>query len=514
MKYSIIIKNGNIVDGSGNDAYEADIGVLGEKIITIGNLSKDSADEIINADGLCVSPGFIDITNHSDVYGTLFYIPTQESMLLQGISTILVGNCGESLAPIVKKDSLETLERWTNFSINADWNSMKDYLNKIENNGIGVNIATLVGQETLRRNSKSIEESKFLSKISFEEGAWGLSSNFSFSNWNLDLEKETKILLNEVKQIDGIYKVHIKDEGKNFLPAIAEVVELARKSGVNTVISHFKAVGKSAWMGFEKAIEIIEKAQAEGVNIALDLFPYLRSGSQLVSLLPNWAREGTNSEILFRIKDSNLRKYLISDLEKSTLHAENILIASASADKHIVGNSLKEIAENIGKTLEETILDILLINNLGVTIFGRTINQKNLLSVMKKKYSAISSNGAGYDLSFKNSGDLVHPRSFGAFPRFIRIAQNSGIKVEEFIKKITHLPASYLKIKNRGLLKKDSMADITIFDLKSIKDCSTYKNPFKFSLGVEYVIVSGGIAVKNNQVTKTKFGKVLRKSGK
>ena len=512
MAYSVIIKNGTIIDGTGSAPFAGDIGIKKDVISKIGDLSQETADFVFDAAGLTVSPGFIDITNHSDVYGTIFYASLQESLLTQGISTILLGNCGESLAPLAKIESLSGLERWTNLPINADWNSVEEYFKSLEKNGIGVNCATLVGQETLLRNSDDPKGRLFLLEKSLEEGALGLSSNFSFHYLTEILKEETKIFLKKIKKANGIYKIHLRDEGKDFLPAVAFAVELARQSGVLTVISHFKAVGKDAWADFLKAINIIEIARKDGVNVSFDVFPYLRTGSHLIALLPLWAKAGDMKDIVRKLSDLKSLEHILDYLRSITLHSDRILIASAFKDKNIVGKSLKAISEDYGKSPEETIIEILKANNLNVTIFGRSIFQENLITAIKKEYSCVSSDGAGYNLSFEKTHDFVHPRSFGAFPRFIsKIARSANLTLEEAVKKVTSIPAAMLGLENRGILKKNFIADINVFDSNNFKDASTYLNPYKYSSGVRCLLISGDPAFLDGQFLG-KFGRIIKKA--
>src|SRR3989338_5460274 len=377
MAFSILIKNGTILDGAGGEPYVADLGISAGRIEKIGNLAGEAADQIIDASNLYVTPGFIDLTNHSDVYGTLFSLPMQESFLWQGVTTILLGNCGESLAPVSKRESLTELERWTTgFSVPINWNSLAEYYDNIENLGVGLNVATLVGQETLKRNAKTLEERIFLLEGAMKEGAWGMSSNFSFAE------------------------------------RISAAVFLARASEARTVISHLKAIGRDAWKDFENALKIFKKAQSDGVDITFNIFPYLRTGSALVSFLPSWAKIGANKEILKMISDKEISKKTINELKSATLHADRILIASAFKDKSLVGKTLEEISKHSGMPVEELILEILKINELNASVFGKTLSGGNLLRAVAEQVGMISSDGAGYDVDFKHFGDLVHPRSF------------------------------------------------------------------------------------------------------
>lgn len=511
--YSLIIKNGKIFDGTGAEPFYSDIGIKSDKISYVGDLSGEQAGRIIDASGLAVAPGFIDLTSHSDVYGTLFYRPKQESMLKQGVTTILIGNCGESLAPIVKKESLEELERWTNLSLNADWNSMGEYLDSLSKISLGVNVATLAGQETLRRNANLPKERELLLERSLKEGAWGISGNFLFHGSDGELREETLSLLKIIKKHKGVFKIHLRDEGKNFLPAVAAIADIARSSKTKIIISHMKAIGREAWDDCKSALSIIERAKSEGAEIYCDVFPYLRTGSQLLALLPDWAREGSNEEILSRLKNEKSGNKIVSALQKITIHADRILIASAGEDKKIVGRTLETIAGELGTSAEEAIIEILKLNKLNAAIFGKTINPNNLISILKKDYVVVASDGAGYDLSFAAFGNLAHPRSFGAFPRFLSVfAPKADLKMEEAIKKITSLPASILELSNRGVIKSGFTADIAIFDLGTFKDLSTYKKPFLYSEGMKFVVVSGDVALSGGAILDTAFGKVLRKN--
>ena len=515
MAFSVIIKNGKIFDGAGSEPFYADIGITDDKISKIGDLSGENSGRVIDASGLFVSPGFIDLTSHSDVYGTLFHRPMQESMLTQGVTTILVGNCGESLAPIAKKESLLELERWTNLSLNANWNSMSEYLDSLKKNGLGVNVATLVGEETIARNSEQSGQKEFLLSRSLKDGAWGISINFSFHGGNGASQQETLNLLKMVKKYKGVCKIHLSDEGKNFLPAVVATIDLARRSEARVIISHMKAIGREAWEDFESALSIIERARFEGVDIYCDTFPYLRTGSSLLALLPQWAREGSNEEILARLENEESKNKIVFALQKITLHPDRILLASAGKDKKIIGRTLEKIATELGMGHESAIIEILKLHNLNATIFGKTINPENLISLLKKNYVCVASDGAGYDLSFADFGNLAHPRSFGTFPRFLKVyASKTNLKMEEAIKKITSLPASLLGLSDRGIIKKGSIADIAIFDPLTLKDLSTYKTPFNYSVGVKFVLISGNIALNEGEIVANPFGKILIKKNK
>ncbi len=511
MAYSILIKNGTILDGTGKAPYLTDIGITDDKIKDIGDLSEESALEIIDAKDLYVSPGFIDLTNHSDTYGSIFSMPSQESLLMQGITTILMGNCGESLAPISKKEELSELDIWKQISsLNVDWNSISEYYRRLEEISIGVNAGTLIGLNTLLRGSNNIEEALLLLNRGLEEGAWGMSANLSVIN---SMPRENLLrLLSIVKKHNTLFKIHLADEGRNLLPSVSQAITLARESGARTVISHFKAIGRVAWKDFDKALNMIKNAKSEGAEIYFDVFPYLRTGSMLLSFLPQWARFGATNIILQNLENLEFKNKLLASLKKATLHADRITIASAGVDKNVVGETLAEVAAKTGFAPEEAIVELLKINHLNVNVFGQTLKGKNLFSTLRTDGVVLSSDGAGYNVDARLTGDLIHPRSFGAHARFFNsISGRAGLSIEEAVRLMTFLPAQIFGLHNRGIIQKNYIADLTIFHPEGFKDMATYKNPFQYASGMKFVVLDGKIIIRDGDFQNIKAGKILRK---
>jgi N-acyl-D-aspartate/D-glutamate deacylase len=513
MRYSVLIKNATVVDGTGRPPYQADIGILGTIVKTIRPVGQlVEGDAVIDATNLYVAPGFIDITNHSDTYGTLFSVPSQDSLISQGITTIVVGNCGYSLAPLYQKSALEDLSRWTTLEQpNADWSSVGEFYQTLHAIGMGINVATLVGHDTLRKNAHTREEMALLLDRALSEGAWGLSSNISLSVRAEEVHEELKTLLPIVKKYNGVFKVHLGDEGQNMLPAIASILALTRETGVRTIISHLKAIGRKSWREFRKALAMIRHAEEEGIPITFDIFPYMRTGSMLLSLLPAWAKDGDNAAILLRLNNPETYEYILQELRGMTLHGERIMIASVFKDKTLVGKTLFEIALNMGISQEEALLLILKTNNLGVTIFGKTLHPQNIIDALKEPSSMVATDGAGYDLSHERSHDLVHPRSFGAFARLIsKIGPLAGLSIEATIHKITQLPAQAIGL-TRGVLAEGTPADVVIFHPEEFSDRATYTQPYQFSHGMRYVMVNGEVVLDNGTLQKRSSGFILKK---
>ena len=525
--FDVLIKNGMIFNGKGDPAERADIGINRDKIDEIGDLQKDTAREIIDAGGKYICPGFVDITSHSDTHWTLFTEPSQESLIRQGITTILGGNCGFSITPIIKVAGLKGIKKWTDISnVNVNWETVGEMLDELERHKLGVNFATLVGLNTLQDQVEDARQLKFLLEKSLKEGAFGVSTNLGLAGGVQLNGDDLSELLKLLKKNEGIAKHHLEDEGKNILPALSRLISLARETETKTVISHFKILGKGSWSFFGQALEMMRNARHEGVDIFCDFFPYERTGSNLFSFLPLWLTRMNEKEIMEILRDKNnppdgeagkRRQEVIDYLKSITLHYDKITIASSAHRSRNIGKTIAEIsvAENIAP--EEVILNLLETNNLGVSIFSEVINIEHVFNLAKEDYSVVSSDGVGYSKlkaeSSKQKADLPHPRSFGAFPKALKLfaREKQILPWEAVIHKMTGLPAGILGIKDRGVLEVGKKADIIIFNPNEISDYSTYDSPSQFSKGIESVLVNGSIILADNEMTGRFAGRVLRK---
>ncbi len=520
--YSIIIRNGLIFDGAGRPPRQGDIGISEDKIKKIGDLSGDDAPTIIDASNKYVAPGFIDLTTHSDTHWTLFSHPSQESFIRQGVTTIIGGHGGSSLAPLVKGEDIETIQKWVDIStININWQSMDEFLDELERHAIGVNFGTLVGYGTIRRgiigdesrqaDKKEIDQISFLVEKSLREGAFGFSANLGAAHQKSASDEEVSTLLKICNAFKTFVNHHLEDEGKEILPALARVIALSRSSGIRSHIAHFKAIGKGSWKFFDHGFSMIDEAAKEGVSITCDLFPYTRTGSNLYLLLPEWAREGGKNNILEIIKGEKRIK-LIEALKELTLHYDKISIASTRSDLDGAGKTIGDLSRISGRPAEEVLLDLLDINKLQISIFSEAISESNIEIAAGKNYSAISSDGVGYASDYRSKTDFPHPRSFGTFPRIFAklVKEKSVLTWQEAIYKMTGLPAQILGIKDRGIIEKNTFADIVVFDPEKIADHADYINPYASPTGINFVIINGGVALSENNLQTANLGRVLR----
>ena len=526
--YDILIKNGTILDGTGKrDGFISDIGISNGIIVNIGHLSSASAKKVIDADGLFVSPGFIDVLSHSDTYLTLFTIPKQNSLISQGITTIIGGNCGSSLAPLVNSRAIESVQKWTDSSqINVDWLRMSEFLNVLkEKNKLSLNFGTLTGYSTIRNgilkgeqrqlSEQESDMAKLLLEQSQKEGSFGMSSGLTYSGEKMVLDTEMDKMLDVVSKQRGIFTVHLRNEAEKVLESLEEVLAFAKKAKVKIHISHLKIIGQNNWSKFDELIERIEKAKNKGIDITFDVFPYASNGMILYSVLPAWAKMGNKSRIKERLNDPDDRKKIEKDLAGMNLNYKKITIASFAGDKLFLGKTISDIAESWEVSEESALVELLIASNLQIIVFAHILNEDNLQKAIKHPLCIVSSDGAGYDLAYQKSGALPHPRAFGAFARFLRKYPNKNnlniLDYKDAVYKITGFPAERFCIEKRGNIKPKFFADITIFDPEKIEELTTFEEPYKYSIGISNVIVNGKIAYDNEKYIDGYGGKVLKR---
>lgn len=516
---NLLIKNGTIIDGTGKKKYKADLRIRDNKIVEIGKLKENNRERVISARGQYVVPGFVDILNHSDAFLTIFENPQQESLLRQGITTALMGNCGSSLAPLTDGIFINSIQKWGDISkINVNWLQVGEYLDELERRELGINIATLIGHSTIRR-SLIKDESRELTKIELQkmaylieqgiqQGAFGVSTGLAYAHARHTTRKELKIILKIVKQYGGLYSTHIRNESENFLNSVKEALDIAKEMGVNLEFSHLKIVGEKSWNQFDESLLLIGKQK----NINFDIYPYTTTASVLYTFLPAWATEGGNKNIFKNIKDGKSRKKLIKEMQKDNYDYSDMTIAMGSIDDTYFGKTISEIAQNQNVSAEEATLNLIIASNNRIIVFYQSISKQNLKKAIKHPRSIISTDGAGFAQKHALRGEVVHPRYFGAMPKYLGeyVQRDKILTWEDGIKKITSAPAEKIGIKNRGKIEKNYFADIVILDPEIIQSLATFSNPYQYPKGIKYVIVNGQVAVEKTKLI-TKAGRVLRR---
>ncbi len=525
--FDIIIKNGTIIDGTGKKMFSADVGIKEEKIKEIGDLKNEKADIVIDANGQHVCPGFIDVNNHSDTYWRIFLDPDLPSLIHQGITTIIGGNCGSSLAPLTGKDIIQTIQKWADIrQVNLNWLSMKEFLDELENRKVAVNFATLTGHATLRRGilgdqvrnleNEEFETMKKMLESSMKEGALGFSTGLVYTHAKLASKEEIVEMAKIVEKYDGVYATHVRGESEELIEAVGEAIDIAKKSGVSLQISHLKALGEKSWPLFDEAMKMIDEARKEGVDVNFDVYPYTVTGSVLYVLLPDWVAEGGKRMMINRLKDPAIRSKLIKEMKEYGFDYSKVVVSISPLDKTLSRKKITEIAEAQGKSVEEAIIDILVASEGRVITMMDVLSEENIIEALKNPLSMISSNGSGYNIGHKNTGELIHPRNFGSFPRIFAkyVREEQVLGWEEAVRKMTSMPAEKFKLEKRGTIKEGNFADITVLNPETVKDLATPENPYQYPEGINWVIINGKAVLQEGKYEPEKSGKILRRKSR
>lgn len=522
--FDIIIKNGTIIDGTGRPMYKADVGIKEDKIAEIGDLQNEKGEIEIDALGKFVCPGFIDVNNHSDTYWRIFQDPDLESLVHQGITTIIGGNCGSSLAPLLGPETILSVQKWADIKqANLNWLTTEEFLEEIENKKLAVNFATLTGHATLRRailndQMRSLTEKeialagKALEK-SLKDGALGMSAGLVYTHARSASFGELVSLAKIIKKFDGIFSIHIRNEGDGFKESIEEVIEVAEQSGVKLHISHLKIMVEKNWHLIDEALFLIGKAREKGADITFDVYPYTNTGSVLYTLLPHWVADGGKKMMLSRLRDSEMRGKIMDEMKNSGLDYAKMEISISMMNKTLSRRKMAEIAKSQNKDVEEAVLDLLLASEGRVIVSMDVLSPNNIEKSITHPDCMIATNGSGYDIFHSETGELVHPRNFGAFPKIFSkyVREKNILTWEAAVQKITSFPAQRFGIKKRGELKKKYFADIAIIDPEEIKDLATVDNPYQYSQGIDFVSVNGRLVIRDGKNTGIRAGEVVRR---
>jgi len=543
LVFDLIVHGGLLVDGSGQRPFKADIGILGGKIAELGTLDLRRASKVINASGLAVSPGFIDMHSHSDF--VLLANPRAESKVRQGVTTEVIGNCGGSAAPIFGPAKEDRSREARSYDIEIDWESFANYLRKLER-GTSVNIASLVGHGTVRQcvmdmeerppSSDELDEMRDLVTNAMKEGAYGLSSGLVYPPGRYADTSELVELCKVVSDFNGIYASHIRGERETLLEAVQEALRIGKEAGVPVQVSHHPAkIG--AWGQSPKTLAMMDEASERGIDVNCDLHPYVAGSTGLSALLPPWAQEGGAGMIVERMKTSDTRRRIREDMMEEPVPGpgpcglvkrgmwDQIIISSYPTEE-LVGRTLADVADDRGVDPFEAYFDLLLESEAFGGIIGFYYNEDDIRHVLRHERSMIGSDGyalAPYGILGRGRN---HPRSYGTFPMILRkyvrgesrpdLKHDNGgklLSLEEAVRKMTSAQARKLGLRDRGFLRKGMWADIVVFNPETIADTATYLDPYRYPVGVEHVLVNGVAVIRDGEHTGALPGKPLRHGG-
>lgn len=529
--FDILVKNGFIVDGSGNPWFKADLAVKDGKIGKVVRIATSKADEIIDASGLIVSPGFIDMHSHSDFF--LLVNPRSESKIRQGITTEVIGNCGISLAPLLPK-TIDVLKKELGVLANEitwNWSTFEEYCTKLLKQGISVNVAPLIGHGILRGNvmeyenreptKDELDEMKAFLAESMNEGAFGMSSGLIYTPGSYAKTDELTELAKVVSKYGGIYSSHIRNESDRLLEAVKEAIRIGETANLPVEFSHMKSAGKSNWGRIKEALGIIEAARDRGIEVTGDFYPYTAGSTGLDACLPPWVHEGGREEMFKRLQDQTMRKKIVDDIKKGVEGWENlikdagwdsIVISYCEKNKQYEGLSISEIAKKQAADPFDSVFNLLVEEEGGVGIVLHMMCEEDMKVVMKNPLTMVGTDGEGYAPYGLLARGKPHPRNYGTFPRILGkyVREEKVLTLQDAIRKMTSLPAQKLGLFNRGLIREGFWADIVIFNPLKVTDKATFTNPHQYPEGIEYVIVNGQKVIDKKEHTGKLPGKVLR----
>lgn len=516
----LIIQGGRVIDGTGSPARPADVAVADGRIVEVGDLSSERAERVIQADGLVLSPGFIDMMGGSSL-PLLRDAASAESKLRQGITTMLVGE-GGSVAP-------QSDDTRGGPSSDITWSTFDEYFARLGDHGIALNVVHNVGAAQVRRiivgdtdaqpTTEQLTEMKALVAQAMQDGAVGLSTALIYPPGSYATTEEIIELAKTAAEYGGVYFTHMRNESGGVIEAIEEAIRVGREAGLPVHIYHLKAAGEENWPLMARALELIATARGDGLAVTADIYPYIRNGIGLGSFIhPRHYAQGADAFIPtladLRVR-SDLRREIETDGEWENWYRhvgqnwDNVLISrvGSSTDPSFVGRSIQEVAEARDVDVWDAFLDLVQQGGTGVNPQSMNEEQKHL--AMRAPFICFDNDAAPTTPSAVAS---AHPRAFGAFPRVLAkyVREEDVISVEEAVRKLTSLPAGILQLGNRGRVEPGMAADLILFDPDTVQDRATFTDPLSYSTGIDYVIVNGELVIDDGQATSAKPGAVIR----
>lgn len=526
--FDVIIENGRIIDGTGNVWYKADIGIKGQTIVKIGDLTDVSCSNKIDAGKHIVAPGFIDTHSHSDL--KLLETPEIKQKIMQGITTEVIGQDGLSIYPLSDETRDSMRKRVSGLLGKVDfkfrWNSLSEYFEQLENNGVGTNVVALVPHGNIRAlylgfddREPTQEEVRLMKKKLghlLEQGAAGMSTGLIYPPCSYAEKDELIALCKTVKSHGGIFVTHMRNEGDRLLSAMDEMIDVADKSGAPLHISHFKALFKQNWGKSKKSLKKLQKARNHDIEVTFDQYPYIAGSTMLDAILPPWVIEGGTEKMLERLQDEETRQKIKHEILEGEGEGwtnqymgcgpGGIMISSVESEenKDLEGKTLKELAEETQKEPLEIAFDVLVKEEGAVSMIDFYGSEQDVQRIMQHKAGMACTDGI--------LSGTPHPRTYGAMPRILRkyVREKNLLSIVSAIRRMTSFPARRLGLFDRGILSEGMKADIVVFDKKKVKDTATYENPIQFPEGFHYVFVNGTIAVKQGKPTEKLAGEVIR----
>jgi N-acyl-D-amino-acid deacylase len=536
-KYDIIIRGGMVYDGTGRPGVVADVGINADTIAAIGDLSKAGGIREIDAQGLAVAPGFINMLSWATE--SLVLDGNSQADIRQGVTLEVFGE-GMSMGPLnekMKTEMREAMKRDPDSQYEIDWTTLGEYLESLQRRGVSPNVASFIGATSVRvhelgyenrlPDAAEMERMKALVKQAMEEGALGVGSSLIYAPANYSSTEELIELCKVAGEYGGMYITHMRSEGNNIFGAVDETIRIAREGKLPAEIYHLKLAGKNNWWKLDSVIAKIERANREGLKITADMYLYPAGATGLDASMPPWVQEGGIKEWIKRLRDPKIRQKALDEMRKPSDKWENLLLMAGSPDrvlllgfvndslKRFTGKTLAEVAAIYGKTPEETAMDLVIADSSRVGTAYFMMSEENIKRQIALPYVSFGSDAESPATEGVFLKSNTHPRAYGNFARLLGkyVRDEKVISLEEAIRRLTSLPASNLKIKKRGQLAPGFFADLAIFDPENIQDHATFEKPHQYSTGMVHVFVNGVQVLAQGEHTGARPGRVVRGPG-
>lgn len=525
----VFIKNGTIIDGTGEKGYSGGLLVENERIAAMGDIEPENVDRIIDAKGLAIAPGFIDTHSHSDL--EVLIKPHIEPKIRQGITTEILGQDGISMAPLPKEYILPWRKNLAGLdgdsdAIYWDYKDTAGYLDLMKERGVSLNEGYLVPHGNIRMEAMGLDNRKptqaelakmrAIARRELEAGALGLSTGLIYMPCAYADTDELIALCEVVAEYDGVFVVHQRSEADDIIASMEEVIEIGLRSGVRVHFSHFKVCGRKNGQFIEPMLHLLDKAKEAGLRISFDQYPYAAGSTMLGVILPPWAHDGGTDKLLQRLRDPELRKKMIYDIEHGLpgwdnfvdfAGLEKIFVTSVKSQRNtdLIGKSLLEIGQLRGKDPYEAAFDLLYQEDNAVGMVDFYGTEEDIIRFLTREEQNVCTDGL--------LGGKPHPRVFGSFPRVLRkyVREGGILTLEQAIQKMTSKPAKVFGLQERGILKTGNYADMVIFNPATVADKGTFVNPAQFPIGIEHVLINGSIVLQAGAYKGKLTGKVFRK---
>ena len=529
--FDVLITNGHIIDGTGSPWYGGDVGIRNGRIAAIGHLSGATARRRIDAKGMVVAPGFIDMLGQSEL--TILVNPHLPSKIFQGITTEITGE-GGSVAPLNDKIIAADRVTYEHFKITPDWRDLSQYFARLEKQGIGINFATYVGATQVRRmvlgdsnvapTPAQLGEMKAIVRQAMQQGARGVSTSLQYAPAPYAKTDELIALASEASKFGGVYATHMRSEGADVLGALDEAIRIGREAPIPVEIWHIKAAGKPNWGRMPQIVAKIDSARASGVDITANTYAYPAWFNSMSAFVPPWAHDGGDKALIARLKDPAMRQRMRKDMETNDATWDNewqeipgpeaVLVSVVQNPKLLPfqGKTLADIAKMRGTDPINTLFDILVEDEAFTECAVFAMSEPDILLALKQPWTSIDNDSQGTAPDGLLGKEHPHPRAYGTFPRILRkyVREDHALTLEDAIRKFSALAAQKMRLADRGVLKDGMWADVVVFDPNEIRDLATFENPNQLSVGMRYVLVNGIPVIAEGKMTNALPGKVLR----